>query len=163
MVRLALLVLCIILFVALVIYVRHLARRALRRVAGSVRGRRPGSVAPVRKGGKMPTLQESLERMSILRPQETERLVRLLGDLTGDLGHGDGTRWEIEAHLMSDVVDPVLHMLEALRPRDAVPKEAREALAAAADRVQRLGEQNRADRIAAASGEAKNLLERLRA
>lgn len=163
MIRLAILVLCIILFAALVSYLRHLSRRAWRRMTGSVRGRKPGTVTPVRKGGKMPTLQESLERLSTLRPQETDRLVKLLEDLTGDLGHGDGARWEIEGHLMADVVDPVLHMLEALRPRDAVPKEAREALTAAADRVQRLRDQNRADRIAAASGEAKNLLERLKA
>lgn len=161
MIRFAILGIGLVFLASLVTFAIHKVSSMARAVGAWAKG---APVPPPPAPGKMLTLDASIARIAALRPRETGDLVRALEGFLSDLRHAgtaDGSAWEAEAHVMADVVDPVLAMIERLHRRDRMPREALDALAAAEGRVQRMVEERSRSRIAAASGEAKGILERL--
>lgn len=145
-------------------YVVHRISLAVTRLTGG-RKAKVASLANQQPVGRVMSYAEYLERMSELRPRETADLVDELSSIVGDLRHSgveDESVEEVEIAILSDVVDPVLRMLEALRSEDPLPRDVSKAIQAARDRVRSLREQRRASRSEAASSEARDLLTRLR-
>ncbi len=149
---------------ASIAYMVHRISNGIARLTGS-RKDKVAALSDQQPVGRVMSYAEYLERMSTLRPRDTEALVDELSSIVGDLRHSgaeDGSVEEVEIAILSDVVDPVLRMLEALRPEDPLPRDVSRAIQAATARVRALREQRRATRTEAASSEARYLLDRLR-
>ena len=145
-------------------YIVHRVSVGLKWLTGG-RNNRVAELADQQPAGRIMTYQDYLGRMAVLRPRETQALVEELVSIVDDLRHAgeeDTSVEEVEIAILSDVVDPVLRMLEALRPQDPLPKEVSLAISAATARVRSLREQRRASRSEIATSEARYLLERLR-